>query len=534
MNEKNLDKTQEVATFSSQNRFLQNFQSLPLFHQLKKIIEKWWKIQINVTDAQGLLLGVEEGRFFKPCNKVCNYIVDTASGYRNCKESVTDCAKFCTEKKVNTVSVCHAGFNTLTVPILDEGVVLGHVFADGFFSLDHAEQQRKSLRQYISQNHASAPVSVDKSMDTIEKLNSNEVGYLQELLVLMIEEIKRFARTLEQSHALEVENKKLLDLSTQSHGMVAQSLSMQKLIKIASQVAQSDATVLIEGENGVGKEVMAHFIHSNSQRKDKPFVIQNCAAMNDNLLESELFGHVKGSFTGATRDKKGLFELAHLGTLFLDEIGDTSPSMQVKLLRVLQEGTFIPVGGVTQKQVDVRIVAATNKDLKKMVADSTFREDLFYRLNVFSLPLPPLRSRKEDIPVLISRFLSDFQSKTGSSVVKSLHPSVIPILETYPWPGNIRELRNEVHRMVLLSQETEILTLEHVSESIQKFATSKKSKPTLSGKYKDLLEEWERGVLTQMLEQEGGNKSRVAVLLDISRATVITKCQKYGIDTQGS
>src|SRR6185312_9502040 len=187
--------------------------------------------------------------------------------------------------------------------------------------------------------------------------------------------------------------------------IIGRSGPMMEVFRLMEKVANSDSTVLINGESGTGKELVARAIHHNGPRKDKPFVVQNCSAFNDNLLESALFGHVKGAFTGALRDKKGLFEVADGGTFFLDEVGDMSPALQVKLLRVLQEGTFTPVGGTATKEVDVRVIAATHKDLSKMVERSEFREDLFYRINVIKVTVPPLRERKDDIPVLIEHFL---------------------------------------------------------------------------------------------------------------------------------
>jgi transcriptional regulator with PAS, ATPase and Fis domain len=287
---------------------------------------------------------------------------------------------------------------------------------------------------------------------------------------------------------------------------------------------------MIQGENGTGKELIAKAIHYNSHRKDKAFVIQNCSAFNDNLLESELFGHTKGSFTGAIRDKKGLFEIADKGTFFLDEIGDTSPQMQVKLLRVLQEGTFTPVGSTEMRKVDVRIVAATNRNLKEMVEQGTFREDLYYRLNVINLRVPPLRERKEDIPLLAEFFLSK-ACDAGSFPKKNLTKRALEKLYDYAWPGNVRELQNEVERLVVLTGDDQKIMPEILSPKILEAGEkSKVQGARLQGKLKDALEDLERDMIREGLRRTGWNKSKLAKELGISRAGLIMKVEKYGLD----
>ncbi|MGZ5278392.1 MAG: sigma-54 interaction domain-containing protein, partial [Pseudobdellovibrionaceae bacterium] len=271
-------------------------------------------------------------------------------------------------------------------------------------------------------------------------------------------------------------------------------------------------------------------IHYNSHRKDKTFVIQNCSAFNDNLLESELFGHVKGSFTGALKDKKGLFEMADKGTFFLDEIGDTSPTMQVKLLRVLQEGTFIPVGATEGRKVDVRIVAATNRNLKEMVEAGTFREDLYYRLNVINLRVPPLRERKEDIPLLAEFFLQKSGEANGGGK-RMLTKRALEKLYDYPWPGNVRELQNEMERLVVLAGEEAKILPETLSPKILEISEkSKVQGARLQGKLKDALEDLEREMIREGLRRTGWNKSKLAKELGISRAGLIMKVEKYGLD----
>jgi transcriptional regulator with PAS, ATPase and Fis domain len=313
--------------------------------------------------------------------------------------------------------------------------------------------------------------------------------------------------------------------------MIGKSKPMQNLYALLDKIKGADSTVLIQGENGTGKELIAKAIHYNSLRKDKPFVIQNCSAFNDNLLESELFGHVKGSFTGAIRDKKGLFEMADKGTFFLDEIGDTSPTMQVKLLRVLQEGTFIPVGAVESRRVDVRIIAATNRNLKEMVEQGTFREDLYYRLNVINIHVPALRDRKEDIPFLAEYFMNKSQADNGGAPKKVLTKRALEKLYDYAWPGNVRELQNEMERLIVLAGPENKITADMLSPKILEMGDKTKVQGArLHGKLKDALEDLERDMIREGLRRTGWNKSKLAKELGISRAGLIMKVEKYGLD----
>jgi transcriptional regulator with PAS, ATPase and Fis domain len=263
--------------------------------------------------------------------------------------------------------------------------------------------------------------------------------------------------------------------------------------------------------------------------------VQNCSAFNDNLLESALFGHVKGSFTGAIRDKKGLFEVADGGTFFLDEVGDMSPALQVKLLRVLQEGVLLPVGGNVPKEVDVRVIAATHKDLSKLVEKGEFREDLFYRINVIRIHVPPLRERRDDMPVLIDHFLH----KHGREGMKcrALSPEALKVMENYAWPGNIRELENEIERLLVLGSDNETLPAELLSSRIRDGVRTGVTPAGLLplaavGKMHIAVEQLEREMISQGLSRTKGNKSQLARELGISRSNLILKIDKYALQTQ--
>jgi len=315
--------------------------------------------------------------------------------------------------------------------------------------------------------------------------------------------------------------------------IIGTSYAMHKVFDLISKVTGTTTTVLIHGESGTGKELVARAIHYNSPRRHLNFVIQNCSVFNDNLLESELFGHVRGSFTGAVADKKGLFEVADNGTLFLDEVADMSPALQVKVLRVLQEGTFIPVGGTKLRRVDVRVISATNRPLDEQVAKGEFREDLYYRLNVFRIDLPPLRERPEDIPPLAGHFLEQCCAENGLPN-KPFTPQVLDALVAYPWPGNVRELENEVERLVVMARDEARIGADHLSPRIRQAATPQTSVRgrRLEGKLSDALQDLERTMLAEGLHRNGWNKSRTARQLGISRANLVAKVKKYRLKPQ--
>jgi len=309
--------------------------------------------------------------------------------------------------------------------------------------------------------------------------------------------------------------------------LVRSSESMQEVKHLVERVANTPATVIIQGESGTGKELVAHAIHTLSPRVNGPFIRVNCAALTETLLESELFGHEKGAFTGAHARKTGRFELADGGTLFLDEIGELSFNVQAKLLRVLQERTFERVGGEKTIKVDVRIITATNRDLLKEAQEGRFREDLYYRLSVFPISIPPLRERREDIPYLTEHFLKKLRTYGQS---KTLGPGVLTQLMAYDWPGNVRELENVVERMVIISQGAVI-----GSDGLPVFKTISKEEKGRPGLFElppegVSLEELEKSFLQQAMEQTGGNQSKAAKQLGLSRHAFIYRLEKYGID----
>ncbi|MBX3269531.1 MAG: sigma 54-interacting transcriptional regulator [Sandaracinaceae bacterium] len=323
-------------------------------------------------------------------------------------------------------------------------------------------------------------------------------------------------------------------------GIVGGSPAMKQLFHMLDRIKNSDATVLVLGENGTGKELVAKAIHAQSRRAKEAFVATNCSAFNDNLLESELFGHRRGAFTGAVADKPGLFQVADGGTFFMDEVGDMSPALQVKLLRVLQEGVFMPVGGTDTKKVDVRIVAATNREIAEMVKTGAFREDLYYRLHVVSLRVPPLRERREDIPRLVGHFLARLGARDGRR--KVLTARALAALEAHEWPGNVRELENEMERVWVLSGDETVIDEDLLSPSVRRprRAVSAPPPPAAAsvapaldlpaGSLPDAVEALERQMITNELRKNKGNKTRTADALGISRRNLIRKVQGYGLE----
>ena len=299
---------------------------------------------------------------------------------------------------------------------------------------------------------------------------------------------------------------------------------MQQVYNMIERVAESRLPVLIQGQSGTGKELVARETHKRSPRKDKPFLSENCAAIADDLLESELFGHVRGAFTGAHRDKAGLFEQADGGTLLLDEVGDMSAAMQARLLRVLQEGELRRVGDETRRHVDVRLITATHRDLTQRVAEGTFREDLLYRLQVLVIQLPPLNERAADIALLVDHFLDSIGKQRGRERI-TIRNDALELIERYAWPGNVRQLENALQRLALLAGDDAITRATIDSDpSLRATLIGQSGRPTLS------LKQNERDRIAEALKQAGGNRADAAKLLGVSRATIFRKIKKFDLN----
>ncbi len=315
-------------------------------------------------------------------------------------------------------------------------------------------------------------------------------------------------------------------------GLVGISPAICDIRTLLRKAAVTDSTVLIQGESGTGKELVARALHSLSPRKQGPFFTLNCSAVPGDLIESELFGHKKGSFTGAVTDQKGIFRSAHTGTLFLDEIETTSMAMQVKLIRSIQSGEVRPVGETVTYQVDVRLIAATNRDLQQQVQEGLFREDFYYRINVFPIFIAPLRDRVEDIPVLAQHILGRLFEQTGK-LVKGVEPAAMALLEHYSWPGNVRELENELERAHILAESSEAVSVRCLSPRVtDSVAQSLKSNLDPGPvKLKDAVEELERRLVREALTKAGGNRTKAAECLGLSRQGLLNKINKYGLES---
>jgi len=386
-----------------------------------------------------------------------------------------------------------------------------------------AMQEIKTISPAIPIVIMTAYASVKTAVDA---LKSGAYDYLTK--PLDIEELKILIHKALDHHRLREENivlrERLADRFDFSR-IIGKSKPMKDLFETLAMIAPSDATVLLYGESGTGKEIVANALHQNSPRVKKPFIKVSCAALPETLLESELFGHERGAFTGAIGRKEGRFQLANGGTIFLDEVSEMSPTTQVKLLRVLQEREFEPLGSTRTIRVDIRIIAATNKNLEEEVKKGNFREDLFYRLNVVPIEVPPLRRRKEDIPLLAKHFLNVYREKSQASI-KGFLPKAMDLMMRYDWPGNIRELENAVERAILLCRG-EYISPEDLPHPVK--STEGEGQPRVFIPSGMTLREVEREVILQALDETEGNRTQTARILGISRKTLQNKLKEYRI-----
>jgi len=387
---------------------------------------------------------------------------------------------------------------------------------DGIELMKRAKAQQPNIEVIIITAYASIPTAItamkEGAYDYIEK------PFCPERAELLVKKLTEHQELVEENLSL----RQKLEDRYRFENIIAKSSKMQRVIEVIKVVAKSNATVLITGESGTGKELVARAIHSQSHRRNKPFVAVSCAALPESLLESELFGHEKGSFTGAYAQKKGKFEFANGGTLFLDEVGEMSANIQVHLLRVLEEKEFTRVGGNEPIKVDVRVISATNKDLRKAIEKQEFREDLYYRLNVVNIELPPLRERKEDIPLLAEHFLHKFAMENRKEVTE-FSSEAIEFLLAYDWPGNVRELENAIERAIILSNDSPITTADLPQENLSLVVSASIGKN---------LKEVEKSHILNVLRETGENYSEAARILGVSRMTLYNKAKEYGFDVK--
>jgi len=395
------------------------------------------------------------------------------------------------------------------------------------------DQDGFHLLEWVRANSPETEVILLTGYGTIESaVEAIRLGAFDYLTKPVIDDELNFSiqRALGQRE-IRAENQKLkkkLDEKFGLNNIIGRDYKMAKMFDLIESVSDTRTTVLILGENGTGKTITARAIHQLSSRRDQPFVEVACGALPDSLLESELFGHVQGAFTGANHDKEGKFLAANGGTLFLDEIGTASPSLQVKLLRVLQDREFEPVGGNKTHKVDVRLVLATNEDLEEKVRLGEFRQDLYYRINVITITQPPLRERLGDIPLLVEHYLNDFNAQSGKHI-HGIDDSAMQLLQRYDWPGNVRELVNVIERATVLAK-SDIISAEDLPEQFRRESDVKKFEGRLSGgNLKTALANPERQIILDALEQNGWNRQDTARALGINRTTLYKKMKKYDI-----
>ena len=512
-----------------------NWQDLNRLHvvsNLKKILGKWYSLDCIFLDRKGRIKTnfLDEG--YSLYSDFFRNQISSKSGLENFNSDLENVHSLLmgSDEELQIAPSSFKGVNFVCCKLIYDNKLMGSVIGYPFVFNNKTDDLDRVISELLGSWKVSL-VQIDKTITSL-KVSDNNLEYLKDLISLVSQEIITFHKEINKRE------ERIKDLSSELgsrfrfHTMIGKSDKMKKIYRLLEKVSSSDASVFIQGENGTGKELVARAVHYFSSRKDNMFLAVNCSAFNENLLDSELFGYEKGAFTGANKDKKGLFEAADGGTLFLDEIGDTSLSMQVKLLRVLQEGTFLPVGSVSPKKTNVRIIAATNKNIKEMMLEGSFREDLFYRVNVINISIPTLRERKEDISLLIDHFLSIKCGEIGKAI-KVLSSACLEKILNYSWPGNVRQLENEVERLVVLSGDNKIVTPDLLSPTILEFGNrnvSDKDLVNLNGKLKDALEEVETLMIREGLRRCEFNKTRLSKELGISRASLISKVEKYGLD----
>ena len=439
------------------------------------------------------------------------------------------------ERFASTESVLNLRLRSiLCVPVRGREGPIGTIYLDNRFERGVFDENSLPLVKAFSDQAALAVENArlhEENSARLEELEKAKAE-VEELNRILADRIAKTSVELQEVKEHVLRERAEAPLKYSYANIVGKSRRMEDLFHLLDKVTDSDVPVLIQGESGTGKELVARAIHFNGPRKDRPFVSENCAAIPESLLESELFGYARGAFTGATADKKGLFEMAAGGTLFLDEIGDMPIDMQKKLLRVLQEKEVRPVGGKRTIPIDVRILSASNQDLRKLVGEGRFREDLFYRLNVITVELPTLRERSDDIPLLVERFLTEI-AETTKTPRKTITDEAQLVLRRFHWPGNVRELRNEVHKAHALSDKV-ILPMV-LSDTVRKAVAEPLPVPSLGEKslkemVREVAEDLERRAILEALRRTRGRKAQAARMLGVSRPTLDAKLAQLGID----
>ena len=501
------------------------FKNFHIFEKFKALLSFHWNIDVFLVDLaqKG---GAEDRLYFSEKAEAGNNVVQALLASKIFKERFfQSLSKGGRLKQKFSVPWKQAGLDIFSVPLLAEDSLKGFVAATGVLKSNGAAKTEEALR-YLRFSEE----WIKRETQKLKKPGQAETNYIKNFLSILAEE--SFSLILErQKQKRTIRQMKLSQAFSSYEGIVGKSSPMQFLYNILEKIRKYDSSILIEGESGTGRELLARTIHAQSPRSGKPFLIQNCSVFNDSLLEKEVFGYKRGAVNGASEDKKGLLEAAHQGVVFFDEIGSAPMAFQAKLSAFLQNGAFSPSGSSEQKKADVRIIAATGKDLKKMMAGGLFCEELFYSLNIINLRVPPLRRRAEDIPLLANHFLKQKDSIQG----RRFSPKALEYLRKYGWPGNIRELESEVERILELLDESQSLITESClslkireTERVSFFPSLKLEKQNL----KETLQSIEKQILLECLKKTNWNKTRAAKMLGSSRTSIILKTKEYGIQKE--
>jgi len=469
-----------------------HIENLRFMKRFCDIVYQYWQLQIFFADRDGHVLSPAK-RLISP---FCNLIHSTKNGLTLCNSSSLKAHNKLREMDRPFITTCDAECSSIMFPIrIKGGHYIGALIVSPFLTQELSAGEEIQLAERLSSLGIRSPRLVE-DFRTLPVLPQHNLLCLTELVKLLIEEIIKSHIVVQGKEKKLSVQQKLLDPIYRFDSLTSKNESMRLIFQILQSVILTDTSVLIEGESGVGKGMIAQVLHNNGLRRNEKFVSVNCSSFNDNLLESELFGHVKGAFTGAIKDKKGLFEVVDKGDLFLDEIGDMSTTMQAKFLQVLEERIFMPVGSSEPKKANFRLISATNKCLSEEVKKGNFREDLYYRINVISIHMPPLRERREDLPDLVDYFLDFFALRYGRKK-KILPKEILKAFYGYHWPGNIRELRNEIEKLTVLSGTAKEISKDFLSSHIQ--SPSIYTKPESDKNLWDILAQTERKILLQGL-----------------------------------
>ncbi|HEX5057732.1 MAG TPA: sigma 54-interacting transcriptional regulator [Kofleriaceae bacterium] len=476
---------------------VRTFDTLPEVTLARDLLRRWYGLELGYAAGDG-------SGYERTSHAACATLLAHPSGA--CGAQMKDVAAQLAAKKDGNAIVqrCYAGMTIVAAPVRDTNALAGIVYASGGRTGAVADVEAAIAKTTGATGEAATLAAL------APELGDADIARVKDL-------VKSAAAAVERSQPATIPP------TTWTHPfneIVGDAPAVRDVIKLLNKVVKSEATVLVHGESGTGKELIARAIHYHGPRAKKAFVVQNCSAFNDNLLESALFGHVRGAFTGAVKDQKGLFETADGGTFFLDEIGDMSAALQVKLLRVLQEGTFMPVGGTKPVKVDVRIIAASHKNLATMVQQKQFREDLFFRVNVLPITVPPLRDRVADIPRLAQHFVTKHWRNPGAA--PKLSQSALARLVAYPWPGNIRELENEIERMLVLAGDAQELVGSMVSSRVA--GAGNAGRPL-----RDIVDVAEADAIVAALGRHSGDRDAASAELNVSRAYLDARCTALGL-----